>query len=125
MAEEYRVAPAFKLQGSYRDMNKLAEKILPMMNVAEVETIIQSHYENESQTLTSNAEANLLRFKQLTEVLSPKESDRWNYIIEVFSEKQKQLGHGQNAKLVESIDAIADNLRGILDKISENKPSKK
>ncbi|MEQ8239879.1 MAG: DNA repair ATPase, partial [Cyclobacteriaceae bacterium] len=122
MAEEYRVEPAFKLQGSYRDMNKLAEKILPMMNEAEVETIIQSHYENESQTLTSNAEANLLRFKQLTGVLSPEQSDRWRYIIGVFAEKQKQLGYGQNAKLVEGIDAIANNLKGILDKIQQNKP---
>ena len=31
-----RVEPPFKLQGSYRNMNKLAEKISPVMNAASV-----------------------------------------------------------------------------------------
>jgi hypothetical protein len=31
MEDAYRVEPPFKLQGSYRNMNKIAEKILPLM----------------------------------------------------------------------------------------------
>lgn len=121
MSDEYRVEPAFKLQGSYRDMNKVGEKILPMMNDKEVSTIIHSHYENEAQTLTSNAEANLLKFKQLTKSATKEEKQRWSLILEKFTEKQKQMGYGKNAQLVEGIDAIADNLKGIMDKMNDKK----
>ena len=64
-ADEYRTEPPFKLQGSYRNMNKLAEKVMPIMNDQELQTLILSHYESESQTLTTGAEANMLKFKEL------------------------------------------------------------
>ena len=40
MEDSYRVEPPFKLQGSYRDMNKLVSKIVPMMNDAEIDTVL-------------------------------------------------------------------------------------
>ena len=119
MSDEYRVEPAFKLQGSYRDMNKIAEKILPMMNDDEVTTVIKSHYENEAQTLTSNAEANLLKFKQINKYITKEEKQRWKHIIETFLERQKKLGYGQNAQLVEGIEEIAANLKGIMDNLGD------
>jgi len=70
-----RIEPSFKLQGSYRDMNKMAEKIVPIMNDKELNTLILSHYENESQTLTSAAEANLLKYKELTTSITEEEID--------------------------------------------------
>ncbi|WP_222931521.1 DNA repair ATPase [Xanthovirga aplysinae] len=54
-AEEYRKEPPFKLQGSYRNMNKMVEKISAIMNEKELKSVILSHYEGESQTLTSGA----------------------------------------------------------------------
>ena len=62
----YRKEPPFLLQGSYRNMNRLTEKISPVTNQEELNAIIFSHYENESQTLSANAEANMLKFKILT-----------------------------------------------------------
>lgn len=121
IAEEYRVEPAFKLQGSYRDMNKIAEKILPIMNEKEVETLIFSHYENEAQTLTSSAEANLLKFKELIGKSGEEDEERWSFILEKFRELQKRKGFGQNAMLVEGIGDIANNLKGILDKLGKDK----
>ena len=44
--------------------NKIAEKVIPIMNDKELDTMILSAYENESQTLTSSSEANLLKFKE-------------------------------------------------------------
>ena len=49
-AEEYRTEPPFKLQGSYRNMNKLTEKVMPIMNDEELQTLILTHYESEAQT---------------------------------------------------------------------------
>ncbi|MFK7934571.1 MAG: AAA family ATPase [Saprospiraceae bacterium] len=87
-ADDYRTEPAFKLQGSYRDMNKLAEKIVPIMNQDELDTLILSHYTSESQTLTSNAEANLLKFKAMTNQLSAEEAPRWEEICKTFSKNK-------------------------------------
>ena len=35
--DAFRTEPPFKLQGSYRNMNKLAEKVVSAMNDAELE----------------------------------------------------------------------------------------
>ena len=56
------------MKGSYRNMNKIVEKIIPVMNYEELQTLILSHYGNESQTLTSGAEFNMLRFKELISI---------------------------------------------------------
>ncbi|MCZ7635049.1 MAG: hypothetical protein M5U12_02655 [Verrucomicrobia bacterium] len=58
-AEAYRTEPPFHLQGSYRNMNRLAEQVAPLMNDAELETLLQNHYRNEAQTLSKGAESNL------------------------------------------------------------------
>ena len=83
-ADAYRTEPPFKLQGSYRDMNKIAERIVPIMNDAELETLIQSHYENQAQTLTTGAEANLLKLKELLGQLREQEIERWEDIKRKF-----------------------------------------
>src|SRR5690606_11536668 len=72
-SDEYRTEPPFKLQGSYRNMNKIAEKISPLMNEKELQILINSHYESEAQTLTTGAEANLLKFKEIIGTLFPSE----------------------------------------------------
>ncbi|MEO1254932.1 MAG: AAA family ATPase, partial [Bacteroidota bacterium] len=120
IAEEYRVEPAFKLQGSYRDMNKIAEKLLPMMNEKEVDMLVYSHYENEAQTLTSDAEANLLKFKTLVGQQTKEDKTRWKFILEKFQDLQKKKGYGQNALLMESIGEIAGSLKGISDSLKKS-----
>ena len=63
--DEFRTEPAFRLQGSYRNMNRLAEKVVSVMNDQEVQDLVLDHYKSESQTLTTGAEANFLKFKEL------------------------------------------------------------
>lgn len=83
-ADDYRTEPPFRLQGSYRNMNRLAEKVIPIMNDAEVRGLILDHYQNESQTLTTGAEANLLKFKELIDALTPEEKERWEEMKKTF-----------------------------------------
>ncbi len=64
-ADAYRTESPFKLQGSYRDMNKMVEKVIPVMN------------QEELQTPTSDAEANLLKFKHITNISSKEEAKYW------------------------------------------------
>ncbi len=89
--DTYRTEPAFKLQGSYRNMNRIAEKVLPLMTHDEVRALIIDHYENESQTLTTGAEANLLKFKEMENILTSDEAARWEQIKKDFN-KNKLLG---------------------------------
>ncbi len=52
-SDEARTEPRFQLQGSYRDMNKIAARISPVMNEAELDAVVRDHYTAEAQTLTA------------------------------------------------------------------------
>lgn len=114
-AEEYRTEPAFKLQGSYRDMNKITEKLNPLLNEEELQTLLLSHYENESQTLTSGAEFNFLKFKELFGVLSEDEQARKAEILSSFQRQQKLSGLGGNqlGHVLEQMEVIARGIQNI------------
>ena len=116
MEDEYRTEPAFKLQGSYRDMNKLVSKVVPIMNEKELNSLLLSHYENESQTLTAAAEANLLKFKELRGSISEDEDVRWNAIKDTFLKNNKLKGFGDKnemAQVLSQMMAFSENLEGI------------
>lgn len=115
-ADIYRTEPPFKLQGSYRDMNKLAEKVMPVMNEQELQTLIFSHYENEAQILTSGAEANLLKFKEMMDALTKKEIQRWQNIKTIFLKQQQAKSYGNNGigQAVEQMEEISNSLKMIV-----------
>ncbi len=56
-----RTEPPFRLQGSYRTMNRIAQRIEPVMNSRELAAVVDDHYTAEAQTLATGAEANLLK----------------------------------------------------------------
>jgi len=90
-ADKYRVEPPFRLQGSYRNMNKLAEKISPVMNAAELQQLISDHYLGEAQLLTTGAEENLLKLGELRGTLTGDEQARWQQIKADFL-RNKAMG---------------------------------
>jgi len=126
-ADEYRTEPPFKLQGSYRNMNKLAEKVMPILNDQELDTLILSHYEAESQTLTTGAEANLLKFKQLIGVATLTETQRWEDIKATFVRNLKLNAFGsgnQVGQVLAQMENISGGLSGIkevLEQLSTDK----
>ncbi len=118
MEDAYRTEPSFKLQGSYRDMSKLVAKIVPIMNDDELQSLLLSHYENESQTLTSSAEANLLKYKELIGGLTDEERMRWDNIKDVFVKNNKLKGFGDKnniAQILQQMMSFSENLEGIKD----------
>jgi hypothetical protein len=92
MEEAFRTEPRFQLQGSYRNMNKLAEKLVPAMTEAEVEALITDHYVGEAQTLTSGAEANLLKLGELRGTLDADAQERWDALRKEFRRLQLMGG---------------------------------
>src|SRR5690606_21802181 len=106
----------FLLQGSYRNMNRIAEKVLPVMNDEELETLIVSSYQNDAQTLTSGTEANLLKFKELIGLLTDAERERWDDIRRTFRQNVKLRGIGSDDKtgqVIATLGTFADGLESI------------
>ena len=122
MEDQYRTEPAFLLQGSYRNMNRIASKVLPVMNDRELWTVIESNYESDAQTLTKGAEANLLKFKELVGRLSEAEAERWDDIRRTFQKNQSFMGMDGQDKLsmvVRQLGTFGDGLQGIREVIAE------
>ena len=86
--EAFRTEPRFQLQGSYRNMNKLAEKVVAVMNDGELERLLDDHYAGEAQTLTSGAEHNLLKLAELRGRLTPEQAARWAEVKRSFARVQ-------------------------------------
>ncbi|UOG73210.1 DNA repair ATPase [Hymenobacter tibetensis] len=112
-ADAYRTEPPFKLQGSYRNMNKLAEKVRPVMNDQEITDLLAAHYESEAQTLTSATEANLLKLRELLGWLTPTEEARWQEIKATFRDNLRNSGAGQLLQMLDKLESIAGGLSGI------------
>ena len=114
-ADEFRTEPAFKLQGSYRDMNKISEAIAPIMNDDELDTLIDGHYLNQAQTLTSGAQANLLKLGELTGKLAGEELERWLDIKRTFKRNLLLGAAGDDGQLGQVIAQMTSFSEGLND----------
>ncbi len=117
-ADAYRTEPPFKLQGSYRNMAKIAAQVVPLMSPAELERVILDHYRGEAQTLTTGAEVNLLKLKALLGAQSAADAERWAAILQTYARRQDLAGADdpasravlQLAKLGEQVGALRASL---------------
>ena len=114
-SDKYRTEPAFKLQGSYRNMNKLAEKVSSVMNDAELNQVIDDHYLGEAQLLTNGAEENLLKLAEIRGLMTEDHTKRWQQIKSDFMRNKSLGGDDANtgsqivtqlADLVQSVQAL-------------------
>ncbi|WP_405795879.1 DNA repair ATPase [Streptomyces sp. NBC_01506] len=113
--DESRTAPPFQLQGSYRNMNKIAARIDPVMNDAELSAVIDDHYAGEAQTLTTGAEANLLRLAELRSSLTPEQADRWAQIKAAYVRRQALGGPDGDpmTRAVAALGLLADRVAAV------------
>ena len=111
-ADRYRTEPSFRLQGSYRNMNKLAEKISPVMNAAELQQLIADHYLGEAQLLTTGAEENLLKLAELRGTMDETQAERWAQIKRDFLRNKAMGGEDADtgARVVAQLADIAEGL---------------
>ena len=114
-ADRYRTEPPFKLQGSYRNMNKLAEKVSPAMNDAELQQLIADHYRSEAQLLTGGAEENLLKLGELRGTLDAAQAERWAQIRRDFL-RDRAMGAGEaevGPRVVAQLHDLVESVRGL------------
>jgi len=105
--DEYRTEPPFKLQGSYRNMNKIAAKVQPVLTDAELNNVVNDHYRGEAQALASGAEHNLLKFAEIQGRLTEKEKSRWDEIKRSFNRNQSMLGADKDDKAALVVSQLA------------------
>ncbi|WP_369182985.1 DNA repair ATPase [Streptomyces sp. Y1] len=72
-----RTEPPFLLQGSYRNMAKLAQRLDPALTRPELDALLTEHYRAEAQPLGADAEAQLLKLAELRGTLTPEQARRW------------------------------------------------
>lgn len=120
-ADHYRTEPPFKLQGSYRNMNRMAERVASVMNDSELQSLIVGTYEQDSQTLTTDNEANVLKFKELMGILSSEEKERWEAIKYAYVENVRMAGmdsSDQAGQFMKQLASMRDGLESIRQVIS-------
>ncbi|MEU4244899.1 DNA repair ATPase [Actinoplanes sp. NPDC026619] len=120
-SDDSRNEPPFRLQGSYRNMNKLAERIVPAMNDDEVEAVLDDHYAGEAQTLTTGAEANLLKLAELRGRLTPAQASRWAEVKEAYLRTKALGGAGDDplSRAVGAVGLLADRVSDVSSAIEQ------
>ncbi|MFI8889129.1 DNA repair ATPase [Streptomyces paradoxus] len=110
-----RTEPPFRLQGSYRTMNKIAQRVRPVMNDAELAALIEDHYRAEAQTLTTGAEANLLKLAELRGTLTVEQQARWAELKAAYVRAQSLGGaeDDQLARAVSALGLLADRIAAV------------
>ncbi|MET9953833.1 DNA repair ATPase [Streptomyces sp. NPDC006339] len=114
-SDDARTEPPFRLQGSYRNMNKIAARISPAMNDAELAAVIEDHYTAEAQTLTTEAEANLLKLAELRGTLTAAQAARWADVTAAYARARAFGGSGDDPldRAIAVLGLLADRVAAV------------
>jgi hypothetical protein len=96
-------------------MRRIAQRIQPVMNEAELSALVEDHYRAEAQTLTSGAEANLLKLAELRGTLTPAQAARWTE-LKAAHVRARTLGGPEEDQLTRAVAALgllADRLAAV------------
>ena len=110
--DRYRDKPPFRLQGSYRNMSRLAPQVTALMRDDELDALLRDHYRGEAQTLTTGAEENLLQLAELLGRPTTEETERWAQIRADFL-RQRKLGGAEDDPSIRLTNGLLDIARGV------------
>jgi hypothetical protein len=91
----------------------MAEKVFPVMTDQEVTQLVLDHYYNEAQTLTTGAESNILKFKEMMGMQADEDRARWAEIKTEFNRRQALSGVDDSddmGKVLAQLSAFNANL---------------
>ncbi len=121
--DKYRTEPVFKLQGSYRNMNKMAEKISSIMTEDELMRLVDDHYQGESQLLTTGTEANLLKLAEIRGNMTEAQQQRWAQIKSDFMRNKAMGGDDADtgAKIVVQLNDLVGGINSWRDSVEKSR----
>ena len=104
-------------------MNKITQKLAPVMTEEELERTVDEHYAAESQTLTTGAEQNLLKLAELRGRMSEAERTRWEEIKEGFKRTRRGGKEGDDpvARVTGSIGGLEEQLQALVKGVAEDR----
>ncbi|MGV9311100.1 DNA repair ATPase [Streptomyces sp. NPDC003691] len=107
VSEAARTEPPFRLQGSYRNMNRIAQRLSPAMTDAEVAAVVTDHYTAEAQALPGDTEAALLRLAELRGTLDGPAAARWAEVKAAYARtrERERDPYGGLAERLASLEA--------------------
>nr|WSY52986.1 DNA repair ATPase [Streptomyces sp. NBC_00886] len=108
-----RTEPPFRLQGSYRTMNRIAQRIEPVMNSRELSAVLDDHYTAEAQTLATGAEANLLKLGELRGTLTDEQAVRWAELKAAYAREQGVPEHDPLSRAVAALGVLAERVGAV------------
>jgi len=111
VSDNLRGEPAFLLQGSYRNMARIAQRIVPAMTPEEVDVLLADHYRAESQTLAADAAWNLTKLAEILGTASPADTAR----LDEMRDRWREANVTGDPMAV-----IANALRGIEESLRHN-----
>ncbi|WP_433253060.1 DNA repair ATPase [Streptosporangium sp. CA-135522] len=116
-----RTEPPFLLQGSYRNMNKIAARVVPVMDDAELEALIDDHYLGEAQALASGAEAGLLKLAELRGTMTAGQAARWAEVKAAHLRERALGGAGDDpvTRAVGAVGLLADRVSTAIEQAAE------
>ena len=104
-----RGEPPFLLQGSYRNMARIAARILPAMTLGEVDALVAEHYHAEAQTLASAGTWNLAKLGQ---VRGTADATQLAHLDELRKRwREASVGSDPMGAMASSLRGIAEVLR--------------
>ncbi len=109
MDDAMRGEPRFQLQGSYRNMARLAQRIVPVMTAAEVDRVVADHYRTEAQTLGASGAWNLAKWREVVGVATPEELVELDALRARW--KESAVAADPGAAVVGALRAIESALR--------------
>lgn len=114
-SDDARTEPPFRLQGSYRNMNRIAARISPAMNDTELAAVIDDHYTAEAHTLITEAEANLLKLATLRGTLTAVQAARWAAVGAAYTRTRALGGSGDDplTRAVAALGLLADRITAV------------
>ncbi|MHA4776960.1 DNA repair ATPase [Streptomyces sp. MSC1_001] len=115
-----RTEPPFRLQGSYRTLNRITARVSPVTDDAELAAVIDDHYTAEARTLTTEAEANLLKLAELRGTLTPAQAARRREVSAAYTRAQALGGSDTDplARAVGALGVLADRLAAVEEAIT-------
>ncbi|MFH8616617.1 DNA repair ATPase [Streptomyces sp. NPDC017979] len=107
VSEAARTEPPFRLQGSYRDMNRIVQRLSPAMNEAELAAVVTDHYTAEARALPGDTEANLLKLAELRGALDGPGEARWTAVKEAYgrARARERDPFGELAERIAAVEA--------------------
>jgi hypothetical protein len=94
---------------------------VPAMNDEELAAVVDDHYLGEAQTLTSGAEANLLKLAELRGRLAPEQARRWAEVKAGYL-RARALGGEEDdpmSRAVGAVGLLADRVGSAIDRAAD------